>query len=250
MTETTSSETFDSEALPGDSEPHYVAFCDILGFSNMVASDFEKTLEIYQRLASLMGDDIFTSGEVKTTMYSDSILIVGKELGPVLNAVQGIWFFALASDLMIRGGIAKGRYWERKRGNDLLVVSDALVRAVKLESMVSVPAVVLADDIDIDDRHWYPQLLGDPDAVVVTPLLHFRDRNIVNPFNRYWLLSAGARAQRLMESHPAHKDKYLWFLALHQAVTERHQLVPKGLIDRLVREGVIGFVPHESTGEQ
>lgn len=250
MTETTSEESFASESLPEDSEPHYVAFCDILGFSSMVATDFERTLEIYQRLAKLLGNEIFTSIKVKMTMYSDSILIVGKELRPVLSAVQGIWFFALASDLMLRGGIAKGRYWERKRGNGLLVVSDALVRAVKLESIVSVPAVVLADDIEVPDELWYPQLLGEPDAVVVTPLLHFRDRNIVNPFNRFWLLSAGGRAQTLMESNPAHKDKYLWFLALHQAVTERHQLVPKGLIDRLVREGLIGFVPNESVGEE
>ena len=250
MTETTSEESFDPESRPEDSEPHYVAFCDILGFSNMVASDFDRTLEIYKGLAKLLGQHNFTSIEVKMTMYSDSILIVGKELRSVLSAVQGIWFFALASDLMLRGGIVKGRYWERKRGNDLLVVSDALVRAVKLESMLSVPAVVLADDIEVADELWYPQLIGEPDAVVVTPLLHFRDRNIVNPFNRYWLLSAGGRAQALMESNPAHKDKYLWFLALHQAVTDRHQLVPKSLIDRLVREGLVGFFPRESTGEQ
>ncbi|UPG88189.1 hypothetical protein L2Y96_12240 [Luteibacter aegosomaticola] len=249
MQKTNSDESFDQTTLPEDSELHYVAFCDILGFSSMVASDFDRTLEIYKGLARLLGQDIFASSEVKITMYSDSILIVGKELRPVLKAVQGIWFFALASDLMLRGGIAKGRYWERKRGNDLLVVSDALVRAVKLESMVSIPAVMLADDIELADELWYPQLLGDPDAVVVTPLLHFRDRNIVNPFNRYWLLSAGNRAQSLMASNPAHKEKYLWFLALHQAVTERRQLVPKGLIDRLVREGVVGFVPHNQLGD-
>ena len=87
-------------------------------------------------------------------MYSDAILITAMSLARVLQAAQGLWFFALANNFMIRGAITKGRYWEQRRGNDLLVASDALVRAVKLEKSVGIPAVVIADDVEIPDAYW------------------------------------------------------------------------------------------------
>lgn len=145
---------------------------------------------------------------------------------------------------MIRGAITKGRYWEMHTSNGLIVTSDALVRAVKLEKQVQVPAVVIADDVEIPEQFWYGQFAPDPRAmgIVVTSLLHFRERNIVNPFNRFWLLSAGGHASRLMEKYPLHKDKYLWFLALHKAVTDRHQLVPPEVLDKLVQSGLVKWV--------
>lgn len=222
-------------------EDRFVAFCDILGFSNSVMSDFDGTLAFYDDFGRLMSESPFSNPDVKVAMYSDSIMITSATLGAMLQAVQTLLFFALSSRFMIRGGIARGRYWERRQRNDLLVISDALIRAVALEKAVSFPAVVLADDIEIPDEYWFPQFASE-NGVVTTPLLHFRDRNIVNPFNAFWLLTAGTRARSLMAESPKHRDKYLWFLALHQAVTDRRTLVPPQVIDRLVREGVIGQV--------
>lgn len=226
-------------------QERYVAFCDILGFSDMALYEFDETLEATKKLAGLISNMDLIKFNAKITMYSDSILVVGKNLIDVLRAVQGIWFFALASDFMIRGAITKGRYWETRTDKNLFVVSDALVRAVKLEKQVSVPAVVIADDVDIPEELWYAQFAPDPQGmgIVVTSLLHFRDRNIVNPFNRFWLLSAGGRAKQLMEKYPVHKDKYLWFIALHQAVTNRHQLVPQEIFEKLIQSGVVKWVP-------
>src|SRR6266849_1861067 len=104
-------------------DDRYVGFCDILGFSNRILSDFAGTLEIYKRF----GDTIsgFSFKEVEVTMYSDAVLITGNSLGPVSSAIQSLWFFALASDLMIRGAITKGRYWEQRRSSHVLVASDA-----------------------------------------------------------------------------------------------------------------------------
>lgn len=228
----------------------YVAYCDILGFSNMVASEFDETIQATKKLADLLSGMEEMQLDVKITMYSDSILVVGERLRDVLNAVQGLWFFALASDFMIRGSITKGRYWEMRTNSALVVISDALVRAVQLEKQVSIPAVVIADDVEIPEELWYTQFAPDPSGAgtIVTSLLHFRDRNIVNPFNRYWLLSAGARANRLMQKYPKYKDKYLWFIALHQAVTNRHQLVPQEIFEKLVRSGMVTWVPLGSDG--
>jgi hypothetical protein len=171
-------------------------------------------------------------------MYSDAILVTGTSLAKVLRTVQNVWFFALAHNLMIRGAIAHGRYWAERRGSHLFVVSDALVRAVKLERSVGVPAVVIADDVEIPDTFWLARFVN-AKGQFLTPLLHFRDRNIVNPFNIMWHRSAGSRAQQLMSENPAYKDKYLWFLALHKAVGDGRELIPPDIFARLVREGTL-----------
>ena len=212
----------------------YVAFCDILGFSNRVLSDFDGTLEVYKAFGEAMSES--EDLQIRATMYSDAILVTAISLDRILGAVQRLWFLALTHDLMIRGGITRGRYWEQRRGNHFLVASDALVRAVRLEKSVGVPAVVIADDVEIPDSYWLWRFTR---GQLVTPLLHFRDRNIVNPFNPFWGRSAGTRATQLMEKSPEHRDKYLWFLALHKAVGDGHDLVPPEVLIRFVRDGVL-----------
>ncbi len=222
------------EPPPGGVSDRYVGFCDILGFSNRILSDFDGTVELYKRF----GDTIsgFSFKEIEITMYSDAVLIAGKSLGPVSSAIQSLWFFALASDLMLRGAITKGRYWEQRQGNHMLVASEALVHAVKLEKSVGVPAVVIADDIEIPDGFWVHRFQA---GLLQTPILHFRDRNIVNPFNTYWFASASARAFQLMAASPSHKDKYLWFLALHRAVSSDRELVPPDVLARFIKDGIL-----------
>jgi hypothetical protein len=228
------SESANPSTIQTVDEVRYVAFCDILGFSGQLLTNFEKVLEAYTNFAETLSP--FAVAEVNVTMYSDAILITGVALPKVLVAVQNLWFLALSRDLMIRGGIAKGRYWEQRRDAHLLVVSDALVRAVKLEREVRVPAVVLADDIEIPDAYWQQRFVHGP---IYTALLHFRDRNIVNPFNPLWFTSAGVRARNLMEESPVHKDKYLWFLALHQAVASDQPLIPEDVFARFLRAGIL-----------
>jgi hypothetical protein len=220
----------------GDEEidDRYVGFCDILGFSNRILTDFKGTLEVYKRFGETFSG--VPIEEVQVTIYSDAVLITGKSLGRVSCAIQNLWFIALAHDLMIRGAITKGRYWEQRQGNHLLVVSDALVRAVKLERSVGVPAVVIADDIEIPDEVWLHRFAA---GLFQTPILHFRDRNIVNPFNIFWFQSAGNRASQLMEASPSYRDKYLWFLALHEAVGNGLELIPTNVLARFGRDGIL-----------
>jgi hypothetical protein len=216
----------------------YVAFCDILGFSNKISADFEETLKIYRQFGERLEPTLF--GNVRMTMYSDAILLTADDLWPLLSAVQVLWFIALTENLMLRGGIAYGKYWERRQGDHMMVVSDALVKAVKIEGMVGVPAVVLADDIYLDLEYWIPRFRDDQYR---TPVLHFRDRNIVNPFSPFWGESAQNRARMLMKDSPAHKEKYLWFLALYSAVAGGERLVPDTVFAEMIEKGIIGPVP-------
>ena len=212
----------------------YVGFCDILGFSSRILADFKGTLEIYKGFANTFSG--VPIEEVQVTIYSDAILVTGKSLGRVSCAIQNLWFVALAHDLMIRGAITKGRYWQQRHGDHMLVASDALVRAVKLERSVSIPAVVIADDLEIPEQVWLNRFAN---GLFLTPILHFRDRNIVNPFNIMWFRSAATRASQLMAASPSHRDKYLWFLALHEAVGNGQELIPPAVLARFVRDGIL-----------
>lgn len=144
--------------------------------------------------------------------------------------------FALVQNLMILGAVTQGRYWEQRSGRHLFVVSDALVRAVKLERSVGVRAVVIADDVEIPDKYGLLRFASGPFG---TPSLHFRDRYIVNPFNMMWGQSAASRARQLMRESPTHRDKYLWFLALHKAVVDNLELIPPDAFGRFVRDGTL-----------
>jgi hypothetical protein len=241
MTEEMDNPASAPEGVPAEVDIRYVAYCDILGFSNRILTDFDNTLKTYKEFGSLMSGADSTFKNVQATMYSDAILITAISLDKVLVAAQGLWFFALANNFMIRGAITRGRYWEQRRGNHLLVASDALVRAVKLEKSIGFPAVVIADDVEIPDSYWVGRFK--PSGPFVMPLLHFRDRNIVNPFNLFWGQSAKHRASLLMDEHPEHKDKYLWFIALYEAVAGGEQLIPPDVFKRFVEKGILQFKP-------
>ena len=137
---------------------------------------------------------------------------------------------------MLRGAVTQGKYWELRKGNHMLVASDALARAVKLERSIGIPAVVVSDDIEIPDAFWMWRFTH---GAFLTPILHFRDRNIVNPFNLMLGTSARDRAARLMDESPAHRDKYLWFLSLHDAVKNGQELIPPDVLVRFLRNGLL-----------
>lgn len=216
----------------------YVAFCDILGFSAMVLRDFDGTVETYKRFTDQIESVLEHSESVQITVYSDAILIVSDDLGPVLTAVQSAWFFALSCDLMLRGGVSYGRYHCEQRRNNMLVVSDALVRAVRIEGSVSVPVVALDDTIHIPDEYWAPYFV---EGALVSPILWFEGRPIVNPFNRYWFQSAMVRSSQLAEAteDAGHKLKYEWFGNLWSAVNERECLAPDGVFEKLLLNGAL-----------
>lgn len=213
----------------------YVAFCDVLGFSHAVESKFDETITVYREFMRRIQDWPFPNA-AQISVYSDSILIVCEELPPLFYAVQSLWFATLTQDWLIRGGITYGRYWEDRSAGNLFVVSDALVRAVRLESTVRVPAVAICPEVNLTIAPWVARFQHGP---FVTPLLHFRGMNLVNPFNRYWFASARMRVSQLLSQYPAHQDKYRWFLDLAEAIERHEVLVPDAIVQELLRLGII-----------
>lgn len=215
--------------------PKYVAFCDVLGFSNAVLANFENASRIYAEFRDRMRGFPFHA-EVEVSMYSDSIVIVSDRLNPVLSATQALWFLAMSHQWMLRGGIAYGQYWVRREGGNVFVVSDALVRAVRIEKSIKNPAIALSEEVVVDDLVW---ALRWAHGKFVVPVLHYEGRTIVNPFNLYWFASARMRAIGMLEEFPAYKEKYEWFLSLGEAVDRDDLLVPPDVLERLLEKKIL-----------
>lgn len=213
----------------------YVAFCDVLGFSYAVENQFDATIRLYKEFKDRIADWPFPE-KANVSVYSDSILIVCDELPPLLYAVQTLWFATLTQNWLIRGGIAYGKYWEDRSNGNLFVVSDALVKAVRIESSVKVPGVVLSPEIDVPLSAWVARFRDGPFSA---PLLHFDGLNIVNPFNPYWFASARMRVAQLWEEFPQHSSKYEWFLKLSDQVETQEPLVPEQVVSELLSLGII-----------
>jgi hypothetical protein len=155
-------------------------------------------------------------------IFSDSVLVVSKELAPVLQSANSLQFTALVNDCLLRGGIAFGKHAERAQDSQLHVVSVPLVLAAGIEKTIRVPAVGIHETAM--PRFDYRELLQIP--VLQRPVLFFRDLWIVNPFNLMWGASAATRVQQLREEHPEHRAKFEWLLDLYEAVTSGASLIP------------------------
>ncbi len=215
-------------------EHKYVAFCDVLGFSDGVTDRFEETIETYRALMRGHADFPIPEG-VEITIYSDSILMVSKELLPIISAVNLFWFQALMHDCLLRGGIAYGRHWSETSNGNLLVVSEALVKAVKIEKTIRHPAVALSSDISVHSALWLAAL----EHKNLGTLIHYEGLNCVSPFNVYWFQSGRHRVEQMKERWPQFSEKYDWFLKIAEILDSGRTLVPKHAIDELVREGVL-----------
>lgn len=202
---------------------HYVAFLDLLGFASKVEQDLDGALQTYDRIFSRireMSPGLFRSTTI--AVASDSVLLTSATLPEILRACHYLQHFALFENTLVRGGIAYGVHVEARRGQNLYVVSPALVQAVRLERTISHPCVVLDPAIEVP-RSLYPRAGMHPFDRL---LFFYDDCWVVSPFTRYFGETAMTRVAMMMNDHPQHKAKYEWFCGLYNAVTAGERLVP------------------------
>lgn len=213
----------------------YVAFCDVLGFSDAVLTRFDETIAVYREFSQSVRKWPFPQN-VTVSVYSDSILVVSDDLPSLLSALKSLCWDTLRHGWLIRGGVAHGRYWEQKERGNLFVVSDALVRAVRIEASVKVPAIAFSEEVVLGIEAWVPRFSH---GIFNAPILHFNGLSLVNPFNPYWFATARAKLANLLDRFPEHEIKYSWFLALAEAVERDDVLVPDLIIEQLLELGII-----------
>lgn len=203
----------------------YVAYLDLLGFGGKVEADCKAALNTYDRIFARireMSPRLFKATTI--AVASDSVLLTSTTLKEIARACHYIQHFALFEDTLVRGGVAYGVHIEARRGQNLYVVSPALVRAVRLEQSIGHPCVALDPGIKVP-ASYYPR----PGMLPLQRLLFFYDGLwVVTPFTMYWAQSAATRVAMMLRDHPEHRKKYRWFLGLYRAVIRGDWLVPEG----------------------
>src|SRR5438445_3071970 len=137
-----------------DAQEAYVAFVDVLGFSRQVESNFELVVQVYDEMLRSTELVERLRPDVSFHVFSDTFILSSPNLGRLVGAVQGLLMQTLFHDCLVRGGIGFGRHIEKAEAGRLLVVSQALVRAVHTEKRISFPCVTLDPAIVIENDWW------------------------------------------------------------------------------------------------
>lgn len=207
-----------------DLKQHYVAFLDILGFSQMVVSDvvsenqpnLSKLFRCHQSAATIFRDDPNCS----ITQFSDSIVVAKP-----FDANGFDWFVTKVAEyqrllldegLICRGGIAVNKHFS----NGTFTFSAGLIDAYRVESTVArFPRVVVSlelIDLIFPDQDEYPEFLitEDDGLVFVDYIGLFKDKD-----SKTLITSIEAIVGGLTESNnPSLREKGMWLSSYSDAV--------------------------------
>lgn len=138
----------------GEPDFHFIAFLDILGFSNMVKSDFEspsqnktfcnKLFKIYNYTSSLHE----SSMGLNIIQFSDSIVLSvpfsEETFSQFLSVIAKYQYDLFCEGIICRGGIAYGKHFFKEG----FLFSNGLIEAYRIESEIAkYPRIVVSTDL-------------------------------------------------------------------------------------------------------
>ncbi len=135
----------------------FVAFIDVLGSSEAIKNDPDKSLNAIHKAYDMAIDKFnrYENGnfnELKINIFSDNIILsCPVKEGEEVEALVSILFFSMLlqvcmwiNGLMVRGGIAFGDYF----ADGIMVWGKALLRAYELESKIAIyPRIIVMPEI-------------------------------------------------------------------------------------------------------
>lgn len=134
---------------------HFVAYIDILGFTNMVEHDFlknpknpkyiTKLYDIHKLTQSLIQQE---SENIGFLQFSDSIVLNMEynkfKFEYFINLLSKFQYNLILEGILCRGGIAYGKHFS----DDNFMFSHGLIEAYKVENEVAVnPKIVISSDL-------------------------------------------------------------------------------------------------------
>lgn len=124
-------------------EKKFVAFIDVLGFSELVNNTKIDEINLYLRNAYF--EAISIDKQLKVFMISDSIIIVSnntfEEFKKLLQAIQKIQNVLLKNKILIRGGISCGEVHVDHPNN--IIIGKGFIAAFDLEKEAKYPRVII-----------------------------------------------------------------------------------------------------------
>jgi hypothetical protein len=160
-------------------EEKYVAFLDILGFSDVV-EQADQDPELRRALAKVLHIFQTTCGTnpitgTRVTQFSDSLVITAARteqgLHSVLNGCEWLAMNLIQYAVLLRGGVAIGRVSHE----DHILFGIGVNRAYQFENTGGPPRIALAADVvaDIDSYPFFrDSAVWTADPVSGSPILH------------------------------------------------------------------------------
>jgi hypothetical protein len=142
------------ETAPLDLEKNlkakFVAFIDVMGFSNLVSRGSVKDLESYfMTVLDILQRIRRDKGEIQSFLISDSIILIAppglRSLQDLLIATKRIQSYLLSQKVLLRGAISHGEvFYDDKRN---IIVGKGFIRAYQLEQEAIFPRVIIDPQI-------------------------------------------------------------------------------------------------------
>lgn len=167
---------------------YFVAFLDILGFSEMVRRDCHSGGEA-PKFLPLLSDALAetrklqVAGETRLLQFSDSIILSlpyqrdRDVFSGFLQTISGLQRMLFERQILCRGGVAHGKHSE----SDEIYFSQALVEAYRIEAnLAQFPRVVISEDLlQLFGPENLP-LITDKDGLTFVDFLRDVDKDIIN----------------------------------------------------------------------
>jgi hypothetical protein len=214
-------------------QQYYVAFLDVLGFSEMVKSDVGKKSSVFltklfkchQGAAHIFGNDPRCS----ITQFSDSVVVArpyeAEHFESFLKMVAKYQRLLLDEELLCRGGIAVNKHFS----NGSFTFSAGLIDAYRVESeSARFPRVVISTEVI--------ELIY-PDQTKTSSLLIKEDDGLF--FVDYIGITAKTRPKKLHDSvtntidyllaspSPSVREKGMWLASYSDAVLRTNHKAPR-----------------------
>ena len=142
----------------------YVAFLDVMGFSNLVNSGRIEPLESYfEKINEVLGKLKRDKANIQCFMISDSIILIApddlSELRQLFSAIRRIHINLLWRKILVRGAVSFGQIYYNPDKN--IIVGKAFIKAYNLEKDMAIFPRVIVDPIIVkrlgQDRTAFPE---------------------------------------------------------------------------------------------
>ncbi|RZJ47996.1 MAG: hypothetical protein EOO44_21690 [Flavobacterium sp.] len=133
-------------SLPNPLPKQYVAFIDVLGFSELVFKSQHAQLEQYfQTVTEILSDMKMGQQKIQSLSISDSIILITPDdidgLKRLIKAVRRIQRKLLSKNILIRGAVSYGEAFFDDKQN--IIIGKGYIRAYQLESEAIYPRVII-----------------------------------------------------------------------------------------------------------
>lgn len=192
----------------------YVAFLDILGFTNKVGSKvFHDIFDAFQIIKSERknSDDNLTAIETRIVFFSDSIIVTSHELSSVVSISSQLSLQIMSLlNLGVRGGISYGQYFHRGS----VVFGPAIIDAYELEKKAEYSRIIMKKE---DECPWHDFLFTDKteDFYSINIFNEVLSYSTDSPFielnkNREWILEMINNYE--ISDNEKIRKKYSWLI--------------------------------------